>query len=76
ALRCVDAALVFDETTATALIERLRPDIYAKGGDYATKELAEADAARRLGAQVRLLPEVPGRSTSSLIEVIRQRFCP
>lgn len=76
ALRCVDATLVFEGNTASALIERLRPAIYAKGGDYASKELVEAEVARQCGAEVRLLPEVPGRSTSSLIEVIRKRFCP
>jgi len=76
ALRCVDATLVFEGNTASALIERLRPAIYAKGGDYNSKELVEAEVARQCGAEVRLLPEVPGRSTSSLIEVIRKRFCP
>jgi rfaE bifunctional protein nucleotidyltransferase chain/domain len=36
ALSCVDAVTIFDERTAETLVAELRPDIYAKGGDYAT----------------------------------------
>ena len=32
---CVDAVVVFGEDTPAALLERLRPDVWAKGGDYA-----------------------------------------
>lgn len=35
ALACVDAVTLFEEDTAEALVAELRPDIYAKGGDYA-----------------------------------------
>ena len=43
ALRCVDVATIFDGATARALVEALKPDVYAKGGDY-----AGADAAGEL----------------------------
>jgi D-beta-D-heptose 7-phosphate kinase/D-beta-D-heptose 1-phosphate adenosyltransferase len=35
ALGCVDAVTVFDTPTAVALVADVRPEIYAKGGDYA-----------------------------------------
>lgn len=40
ALTCVDYVVIFEQTTAEQLVTKLRPDIYAKGGDYKT----EADA--------------------------------
>jgi rfaE bifunctional protein nucleotidyltransferase chain/domain len=76
ALRCVDAVVVFDEPTAEAVLEALRPDVYVKGGDYAEQGPPEAPTVRRYGGEVRTLQLVEGRSTSDLIETIRQRFCP
>ena len=75
ALRAVDAVTIFDELTAVALIESLRPDIYVKGADYADpgpsgvdeRRLPEAAVVRRLGGIVRLVTVVPGHSTSDLI---------
>ncbi len=74
-LRCVDAVVIFPETTATALVEAIRPDIWVKGGDYgslaeALPRLPEAATVQRLGGQVRLLPFIEGRSTSLLLERI------
>jgi rfaE bifunctional protein nucleotidyltransferase chain/domain len=34
ALGCVDAVTLFDTRTAEALVAGVRPEIYAKGGDY------------------------------------------
>ena len=75
ALRTVDAVTIFDEPTAVCLVEALRPDVYVKGADYAGSgpggvdeaRLPEAAAVRRGGGVVRLVPSVPGASTSSLI---------
>ena len=75
ALRCVDGVVLFDETTAEATVETLRPDLYVKGGDYAEQDLPEARVVRRYGGDVRTLQLVEGRSTTDLIETIRQRFC-
>ncbi|MDQ3706793.1 MAG: adenylyltransferase/cytidyltransferase family protein [Chloroflexota bacterium] len=69
ALRCVDYTTIFDEPTATHLVEALHPDIYAKGGDYApgSKPLPEAPAVERYGGEVRIIPFVEGHSASELI---------
>lgn len=70
-LACVDHVVVFDEPTAVSLLEAVRPHVYAKGGDYTLARLPEAAVARRLGTDVRILPYVADRSTSSLIDRIR-----
>lgn len=69
ALRCVDYAVIFGEPTATALVEALQPEVYAKGGDYGAggKELPEAEAVRAYGGEVRIVEFVEGHSASELI---------
>jgi rfaE bifunctional protein nucleotidyltransferase chain/domain len=68
ALRCVDAVLVFDEDTPAAALERLQPHVWAKGGDYAGRELPEAAVLARWGGQAVVLPFVDGKSSTRLIE--------
>lgn len=67
ALSDVDAAVVFDEDTPERLLERLRPDIWVKGADYAGAALPEAATVRRYGGEVVLLPFLEGRSTTRLL---------
>jgi rfaE bifunctional protein nucleotidyltransferase chain/domain/rfaE bifunctional protein kinase chain/domain len=67
ALECVDAVVLFDEDTPERVLERLRPDVWAKGGDYAGAELPEARVLRRWGGQAIALPYVEGRSTTNLV---------
>ncbi len=66
-LECVDAVVVFDEDTPSAALDRLRPDVFAKGGDYALTSIPEADVVAGWGGQAVVLPYLPGRSTTSLI---------
>ncbi|MQY06311.1 PfkB family carbohydrate kinase [Actinomadura macrotermitis] len=67
ALSDVDAALVFDEDTPGPLLERLRPDVWVKGADYAGAPLPEAGTVRAYGGEVVLLPLLEGRSTTRLL---------
>ena len=67
-LRCVDAVVVFDEATPVRTLERLRPHIFARGGDYAAEHLPETSAMRRWNGQTVVLPTLAGRSTTGLIE--------
>jgi rfaE bifunctional protein nucleotidyltransferase chain/domain len=70
-LSCVDHVVPFDDQTACELVRFLRPDIYAKGGDYTAQTLPEAGEVERYGGAVRIMPFVAARSTSALIERIR-----
>lgn len=71
ALAPVDAVITFDDDTAIVLVRALRPDIYAKGGDYAAKPLPERAAVEACGGQVALIDFLPGHSTSALIARIK-----
>jgi rfaE bifunctional protein nucleotidyltransferase chain/domain len=67
----VDAVVVFDEDTPDAVLRQLRPDIWAKGGDYAGSELPEAALLEEWGGQAVVLPYLPGRSTTRLVDLVR-----
>jgi D-beta-D-heptose 7-phosphate kinase / D-beta-D-heptose 1-phosphate adenosyltransferase len=73
ALGCVDATIVFEEDTPAETLRRLRPHVWAKGGDYEEDELPEADVVRAAGGDVVILPYVAGRSTSRLLEEVASR---
>lgn len=73
ALRSVDFVVLFDEPTAEDLIEKVRPAVYAKGGDYTRETLPEAKIVEKYGGEVRFIDLVPGRSTTKIIEKIGQK---
>ena len=73
ALESVDAVFVFPEPDARHFLEAVRPDIYAKGGDY-TMETINQDERRvleKLGVKIVILPAVPGQSTSAMLERLK-----
>jgi len=67
-LGCVDAVAVFGEDDPSAVLRRLRPHVWAKGGDYAVAELPEAAMLAEWGGRAVIVPDVAGRSTTRLIE--------
>jgi rfaE bifunctional protein nucleotidyltransferase chain/domain len=71
ALEAVDLVLLFDDDTPCRAIERLRPAIYVKGGDYDVARLPEAALVRRWGGLAVALPFEPGYSTTGLVRLIR-----
>ncbi|HEV8263512.1 MAG TPA: adenylyltransferase/cytidyltransferase family protein [Gemmatimonadales bacterium] len=72
ALAAVDCVVLFDDDTPLALIRRLRPDVLAKGADYARDAIVGADEVEGWGGRVVRVPLVPGRSTTGLIERLRR----
>ncbi|MCM2281817.1 MAG: D-glycero-beta-D-manno-heptose 1-phosphate adenylyltransferase [Bdellovibrionaceae bacterium] len=68
ALGCVDAVTLFGEETPKELIEKVKPDILVKGGDYKISEIVGADFVQSYGGQVKALQFVPGFSTSSILK--------
>lgn len=77
ALGCVDYVVIFSELTAENVISVLEPQVYVKGGDYASEEdIPESKLVRSYGGKVELLTFVPGFSTSSIIESIVERYSP
>ncbi|MBI5667903.1 MAG: D-glycero-beta-D-manno-heptose 1-phosphate adenylyltransferase [Chloroflexi bacterium] len=71
ALDCVDHVVAFEEDTPVDLIRLVKPDVYAKGGDYTKATLPEAPFVEALGGKVEILPYINERSTTAVIEKIR-----
>jgi rfaE bifunctional protein nucleotidyltransferase chain/domain len=74
ALECVDYVMIFPELDPVQFLKELRPDIHVKGGDYRLDQIVEREAVRSIGAELRLIPGAPGKSTSNLIELIVERY--
>ncbi|TFG66565.1 MAG: D-glycero-beta-D-manno-heptose 1-phosphate adenylyltransferase [Gemmatimonadales bacterium] len=72
-LRVVDAVTEFDEDTPAELLAELLPDVLVKGADYEGRVVAGADSVRAAGGEVRFIELVPGRSTTGLVDRIRER---
>ena len=72
ALSCVDYVTVFDTPTAAPLIAQLRPEVYAKGGDYTPEMLAETPGVEEYGGRVAILDYVAERSTTAVVKRIRE----
>ena len=53
ALECVDFVVVFPEVRVTRLLEKIRPSIYVKGGDYTPDTLnpEERQVLEKIGAK-------------------------
>ena len=73
ALASVDYVVVFPEVRATALLEKIRPAIYVKGGDYTAESLhaEERSVMERMGTEIRIVPFEPGHSTSRLLDKLK-----
>ena len=71
AFGCVDCVVLFDDATPAALIELFRPDVLVKGGDYRPDQVVGADIVHRHGGRVEIIPMVPDRSTTSILERLR-----
>lgn len=67
ALRFVDGVISFEEDTPIALIEKLKPEVHVKGGDYDADSLPEAPAVRAYGGEIVIMPLFQGRSTSETL---------
>jgi D-glycero-beta-D-manno-heptose 1-phosphate adenylyltransferase len=72
ALECVDAVVIFRDKRAHRFLAAVRPDIYAKGGDYRPETLDPTERAAMAGAKIQILPFVPGFSTTRLVQKIRR----
>lgn len=73
-LESVDAVFVFDEQNNQKNIECLKPDVYAKAGDYSRDKLSSAALVESYGGRVELVQFVPGSSSSAIIDKIVQNY--
>jgi D-beta-D-heptose 7-phosphate kinase/D-beta-D-heptose 1-phosphate adenosyltransferase len=64
----VDAVVVFDEDTPERLLEALRPDVLAKGGDYRLDQVVGREFVESYGGRVEIVPLLVGYSTTRLVK--------
>jgi rfaE bifunctional protein nucleotidyltransferase chain/domain len=78
ALDFVDAVIVFGEPTPRRLIERIRPDVLAKGATVSPEEIAGHESVERHGGKVEVIPLLEGstRVSEILARAIRERKGP
>jgi glycerol-3-phosphate cytidylyltransferase len=72
ALSSVDYVTIFTEDTPVAFLRCIKPHIHVKGADYKPEDLEETPVVREGGGEVVILKLVPGKSTSSLVDRIRE----
>jgi rfaE bifunctional protein nucleotidyltransferase chain/domain len=71
ALADVDAVVIFPERDVRALIREIRPDVHAKGTDYAADTVPERDVVAECGGRVEIVGDPKDHSAS---EIIRARI--
>lgn len=72
ALESVDAVVIFDALTPREVIAALLPDILVKGGDWPGDQIVGREEVESAGGRVVSIPIVPGYSTSTILQKIRQ----
>lgn len=74
ALEAVDFVTIFPARRATEVIAAVQPAIYVKGGDYTLESLdpEEVAALKKSGAEIKTVALVPGKSTTQLLDRMRQ----
>jgi D-beta-D-heptose 7-phosphate kinase/D-beta-D-heptose 1-phosphate adenosyltransferase len=74
ALEAVDYVVIFDEATPHTLLERLKPDLLVKGGTYQRHEIVGWELVERYGGSVKALGQIPGISTTRIVELLRENY--
>jgi D-beta-D-heptose 7-phosphate kinase/D-beta-D-heptose 1-phosphate adenosyltransferase len=74
ALSCVDYVTFFEEDNPFNVIKTLQPDVLIKGGDWAIDKIIGGDIVVARGGRVANIPVVEGRSTTNLIQMVRERY--
>lgn len=70
ALNCVDYVTLFDDPTPVRLLEKVRPHLHVKGGDYEIERMPETAVVRKYGGEVITVDFVPEHSSTGIIERI------
>jgi D-beta-D-heptose 7-phosphate kinase/D-beta-D-heptose 1-phosphate adenosyltransferase len=72
ALEAVDRVVIYDEPTPIEVIRALRPDVLVKGADWPLDQIVGREDVEAAGGRVVRVEILPGRSTSGIVERIRQ----
>lgn len=70
-LKAVDFTVIFEELTPIETLDKLKPSIHVKGGDYDKDKLPETATVEKHGGEVRILSFVEGKSTTNIVNKIQ-----
>lgn len=71
-LKAVDYVVIFDEDTPLNLINNVKPNVLVKGGDWAVEQIVGHKEVIARGGIVKSLPFVEGKSTTNIINAIKE----
>ncbi len=71
AIEAVDLVVVFEQDTPVDLIQRVRPNVLAKGTDYRRDEVVGREVVESYGGEVILIDILPGFSTTRIVRKSR-----
>ncbi len=74
-LNAVDYVTIFEDTNTVGLLERLKPDVYAKGGDYTIETIVAEERAvvESYGGEIAILDKIEDSSTTRILEQIKKQ---
>lgn len=73
ALFSVSYIVIFEEDTPYKLIKHIKPDILVKGGDWRPDEIVGSDIVRSYNGEVKSLSFVDGKSTTDIINKMKEK---
>ena len=76
ALECVDAVLIFDDSSVDRLLRQLRPNVHAKGADYAPDTVPERETVKAYGGRIAIVGDPKDHSSADLLERLRKASDP
>ena len=71
-LKAVDEVIIFDDDTPIKLIEKVKPSVLVKGGDWPIEQIVGHDFVTSIGGMVKSLSFKDGYSTTSVLEQIKR----
>jgi rfaE bifunctional protein nucleotidyltransferase chain/domain len=72
ALEAADAVVLFEEDSPAALIAALRPDVHAKGTDYAAESVPEREVVASYGGRTAIVGDPKDHATTDVVAKIRR----
>ena len=76
ALECVDAVLIFDDSSVDRLLRQLRPNVHAKGTDYVPDTVPERETVKAYGGRIAIVGDPKDHSSADLLERLRKASDP
>ena len=70
ALQSVDYVFLFDEKDPRNWLEKIKPNVHVKAGDYKLNQIIEKDVVEKNGGKIKIIKMIEGYSTTKLINSI------